>query len=133
MVLETNGESFGVPTPAGRLLPSSERRSEIACRATCTSTRSANVIVTTDKPGMDSERKVASPAAPLTAFSTCLVTSSSTCCGAKPGASVWMSTCEGTNSGKTSSGDCSAPQQPSTSATAESAATAPKWRTHKET
>ena len=100
MVLETSGESFGVPTPAGSVLPSSDNRSEIPCRATCTSTPSAKVMVTTDRPGIDSERSVASPAAPLTAFSTCLVTSSSTCCGAKPGASVWMSTCDGTNSGK---------------------------------
>ena len=88
MVLETSGESFGVPTPAGKLLPSSDRRSEIPCRAMCTSMPSANVIVTTERPGIDSERSVASPAAPLTAFSTCFVTSSSTCCGAKPGASV---------------------------------------------
>ncbi len=88
MVLETSGDSLGVPTPAGRLLPSSERRSEIPCRAICTSMPSAKVTVTTESPGIDSDRSVARPGAPLTAFSTCLVTNSSTCCGAKPGASV---------------------------------------------
>src|SRR3984957_666936 len=133
MVLETSGESFGVPTPAGSVLPNSDSRSEIPCRATCTSTPSANVIVTTERPGIDSERRVASPAAPFTAFSTCLVTSSSTCCGAKPGASVWMSTCDGTNSGNTSRGACSAPQHPRTSASIVSAVPAPKWRTHSVT
>jgi hypothetical protein len=81
--------------------------------------------VTTDSPGIDSERMVASPAEPLTAFSTCLVTSSSTCWGANPGASVWMSTCDGTNSGKTSSGACSAPQLPRMSAIRVSAVIAP--------
>jgi len=29
MVLETSGESFGVPAPAGSVLPNSDRRSEI--------------------------------------------------------------------------------------------------------
>ena len=66
----------------------------------------------TDRPGMDSERMVASPVAPLTAFSIGLVTSCSTCSAVKPGASVWMSTVEGTNSGKTSSGALRAAQKP---------------------
>ena len=79
MVLETSGESFGVPTPAGSVLPSSARRSAIPCRATCTSTFPANVMVKTESPGMDSERSVASPAVPFTAFSMGFVTSSSTC------------------------------------------------------
>ncbi len=126
MVLETSGDSFGVPAPAGSELPNSDSRSEIPCRAMCTSTPSANVIVTTESPGMDSERSVASPEAPFTAFSICLVMSSSTCCGANPGASVWMSTCEGTNSGNTSKGERSAPQHPRTSANIVSAVTAPK-------
>ena len=51
MVLETSGESFGVPTPAGSVLPSSDRRSEMPWRATCTSMPSAKVIVTTDESG----------------------------------------------------------------------------------
>ena len=36
--------------------------------------------------------------------------------GVDPGASVWMSTCEGTNSGNTSSGACIAVQPPNTRA-----------------
>ncbi len=82
-------------------------------------------MVTTDSPGMDSERRVASPAEPLTAFSIGRVTSSSTCCGAKPGASVCTSTCVGTNSGNTSSGTRMASRQPRRNATALSAVTAP--------
>jgi hypothetical protein len=91
-----------------------------------TSTLSVNVMITTDSPGIDSERSVAKPAAPLTALSMRLVTSSSTCSGAKPGASVWMSTCEGTNSGNTSSGERVTPQHPSINANIDSAVTMPK-------
>ena len=124
-MLDTSGESFGVPTPLGSVLPISDRRSEIPCRATCTSTLSVKVMVTTDKPGIDSERSVAKPAAPLTALSMRLVISASTCSGANPGASVWMSTCEGTNSGKTSRGARMAPQQPSINASTDSTVTMP--------
>ncbi len=133
MVLDTSGESFGVPTPVGRVPPISERRSEIPWRATCTSTPSLKVMVTTDRPGMDSERSVANPDAPFTALSMRLVTSSSTCCGAKPGASVWISTCEGTNSGNTSRGERIAPQHPSSSANPANAVTMPQWRTQRDT
>jgi hypothetical protein len=37
MVLETSGDSLGVATPAGSVVPSSDKRSEIPWRATCTS------------------------------------------------------------------------------------------------
>ena len=84
-MLETNGESFGGPTPAGSVLPSSERRSEMPWRAMCTSMLSANVIVTTESPGMDSERMVARPDVPFTAFSTGLRDQFLDLLGRKPG------------------------------------------------
>src|ERR1700739_4925481 len=61
MVLDTSGDSFGVPTPAGRLLPSSDRRSEIPWRATCTSMSRVKLMLTTDSPRIHSERSVAEP------------------------------------------------------------------------
>jgi len=73
-------------------------------------------MVTSDRPGMDSERMVESPGAPLTAFSIGLVTSCSTCWAVKPGASVWMSTAEGTKSGNTSSGALRVAHRPAISA-----------------
>ena len=50
--------------------------------------------------------------------------------GAKPGRFGLDVHLEGTNSGNTSSGDCSAPQRPSTSASNVSTATAPWCRVH---
>ena len=55
-VLDTSGDNPGVLTPAGSALPSSDSRYEIPWRATCTSTPSAKVMVTTESPGIDSER-----------------------------------------------------------------------------
>jgi hypothetical protein len=126
MVLDTSGDSLGMPTPVGRLLPSSDSRSETPWRALYKSVPSAKLMVMDERPGMDSDRMVANPAEPLTAFSTCFVTSSSTCCDEKPGASVWISTWDGTNSGNTSRGDLAAPQQPSTRARIVSVVAAPK-------
>src|SRR6185312_14809551 len=61
------------------------------------------------------------------------VTNSSTWSGAKPGASVWISTCVGTKSGNTSNGARAAPRQPRTRASKLSAVAAPKCRMHSET
>ena len=88
MVLEVSGDSCGVSTPGGSALPNSLSRSEMPWRALLRSILSANWMVMTDRPGMDSERMVASPGVPLTAFSIGLVTSCSTCSAVKPGASV---------------------------------------------
>ena len=90
-------------------------------------------MVTTDRPGMDSDRSVASPGAPSTAFSIGLVTSCSTCWAVKPGASVWMSTVDGTKSGKTSSGALRIAHNPASSAIKVRVASVPAYRTHKPT
>jgi len=57
-----------------------------------------------ERPWIDCERTIAIPATPLMTSSIGLVTRISTCSGAKPGASVWIDTCGGANSGNTSSG-----------------------------
>ena len=57
----------------------------------------------TDRPWIDCERTAAIPWTPLIASSIGLVTSTSTCSGESPGASVWIETCGGANSGNTSS------------------------------
>ncbi len=133
MVLEVSGDSRGASTPAGRALPSSLSRSEMPCRALYRSILSVNWMVMTDRPGMDSERMVASPCAPLTAFSIGLVTSCSTCWAVKPGASVWMSTVEGTKSGNTSSGALRVAHSPSTRAIKVRVAMVPEKRTQRPT
>ena len=56
----------------------------------------------TERPWIDCERTAAMPSTPLIASSIGLVTSTSTCSGESPGASVWIETCGGANSGKTS-------------------------------
>ncbi len=53
---------------------------------------------------MDWERIAARPLTPAMAPSIGRVTRTSTCSGEKPGASVWMETWGGANSGNTSSG-----------------------------
>ena len=62
----------------------------------------AKVTVMTDRPWIEFERMVARPGRPLIATSTACVTSTSTCSGFRPGASVWTVTVGGANSGKTS-------------------------------
>ncbi len=42
------------------------------------------------------------PSVPVSAFSIGCVTRASTCSGESPGASVWICTCGGANSGNTS-------------------------------
>ena len=51
---------------------------------------------------MDWERTTATPVVPVIACSIGVVTRTSTCSGARPDASVWISTCGGANSGNTS-------------------------------
>ncbi len=67
------------------------------------STPCASTAVITESPWMDCDRTSAIPFTPLIASSSGLVTRISTCSAEKPGASVWMETCGGANSGKTSS------------------------------
>src|SRR5258708_9984910 len=90
-------------------------------------------MVISDRRGMDSERRVARPGVPLTAFSIGLVTSCSTCWAVRPGASVWISTVEGTNSGNTSSGARRVAHSPAISAIRVRVAMVPAKRTQRLT
>ncbi len=58
--------------------------------------------VSTDRPWIEVERRLRTPGAPLSAASSGRVTSVSTCVGVSPGASAWMPTWGGANSGNTS-------------------------------
>ncbi len=90
----------------------SARFSASTWRARYTSASSGKTAVTTDSPWIDSERSASSPETPPSAASIGSVTSSSTCSGANPGASVWITTCGGAKSGSTSSFACAAVQTP---------------------
>ncbi len=70
---------------------------------------------------------------PLTAFSIGTVTSASTSVVDRPGASVWISTSGGANSGNTSSGTSSAVCTPTTISTAAAASTSTRNRSDAET
>src|SRR6056297_2932136 len=61
-----------------------------------------NTAMTRDRPMEDSERTESMPGAPSTRLSMGTVTSCSTSSGEKPGASVWITTWVGANSGNTS-------------------------------
>ncbi len=69
---------------------------------------SLKTAVMTDSPEMDSERNDSMLPRPLMVFSSGRVTSTSTCSGERPGASVSTETSGGTKLGSTSSLACSA-------------------------
>ena len=62
----------------------------------------SKVTLTTDNPWLDEERSIWMPETPLIAFSIGCVTRTSISSAARPGASVWIPTWGGANSGKTS-------------------------------
>jgi hypothetical protein len=76
------------------------------------SLRRPKVAVITERPWIEFERMVARPGNPLSATSTACVTSTSTCSGLSPGASVCTVTVGGANSGKTSNFACFSPRMP---------------------
>ena len=59
-------------------------------------------MVMTERPWIEEERSDCTAGTPLMAFSIGCVTRISTCSAVSPGASVWMPTCGGANSGNTS-------------------------------
>src|SRR5439155_17158543 len=73
---------------------------------------SAKMAISTDSPGAEDERRVSRPGVPLTACSSGMVTSDSTSDADRPGASVWITTWGGANSGKTSIGAPAAARMP---------------------
>ncbi len=114
---EVSGLITGGGTERGRRGTASTSRSASAWRARKMSVPGASTAVMMERPWIDCERTMAMPATPLMTSSIGLVTRISTCSGAKPGASVWIETCGGANSGKTSSGAAKRRDVPYTTST----------------
>jgi hypothetical protein len=112
IVADVSGESRGGATPAGRRAAMSARLSATSWRERYGSASSVNTAVTTESPWIDSERSASMPATPPSALSIGVVTSRSTCSGARPGASVCTTASGGAKSGNTSSGARRALQAP---------------------
>ena len=111
-MLDVSGSSVGARVPIGSCPAAWTRRSLTIWRARMMSVPSLKTAITLENPWIDSERIDSRPPTPFTPFSTGRVTSCSTCSAERPGASVWMITCGGANSGKTSSFACIASQTP---------------------
>ncbi len=101
-VEEVSGVMAGAATPSGMRPDRAASRSLTRWRTRSTSLPDRKAAVITDRPWMEVERRVSSPGRPPTATSTGWVTSTSTCSESRPGASVWIVTIGGANSGKTS-------------------------------
>ena len=99
---EVSGTITGGPRPSGSAAPSRARRSETSWRARNRSASSAKIKLTTDRPWIDCERIAVSRARPPSAVSIGRVISTSVSSADRPGASVWMITSLGENSGKMS-------------------------------
>ena len=85
-------------------------RSCTCWRAAMRSASPSRIKTTEDNPRTDLERMVFTPGTPASALSTGTLISDSTSGVDKPGASVWISTRGGANSGNTSSGMLRAPR-----------------------
>ena len=102
LVEEVSAVIVGAATPCGSRPATPASRSPTSWRARWMSVPARKVAVTTDTPWIAFDRRPARPGRPLTAPSTAWVTSTSTCSGLRPGASVCTVTLGGANSGKTS-------------------------------
>ncbi len=118
----------------GGLATTGSRVASIASRS-CTSWRarirsapSAKIITTDDRPSTDFDRKVFNPCVPFSAFSSGTLMSASTSSVDSPGASVWISTRGGANSGNTSRGAFLAFSMPTTISTTDRASTSTRSR-----
>ena len=112
-LVDDSGESItGGRATAGNRLASVASRSCTNCRARIRSVPSSKISTTDDNPSTDFERIVFSQGMPLSAFSSGMLIRLSTSSVDSPGASVWISTSGGANSGKTSSGVVSSVRMP---------------------
>src|SRR5262249_164084 len=104
-LVDDSGERItGVFANAGSWPASVSKRSCTSCLAAISSLRSSKIKTTEDKPSTDLDRNVFSPLTPFRACSIGEVRRLSTSGVDNPGASVWISTNSGENSGNTSSG-----------------------------
>src|SRR5919108_1634114 len=104
LVDESGGKMIGTVATIGKLGRERANCSFVTCRAAQMSVPCLNQRTTDDTPSTVLERMTASPGTPLSACSSGMVISSSTSTVDIPGASVWISTFGGANSGKTSTG-----------------------------
>ena len=129
LVEESGASITGGLATDGRCPASVVRRSWTSWRASIKSVPSRKITTTDDRPRTLLDRSVFSSLTPFSAFSTGTVTRLSTSAVDRPGASVWISTSGGANSGKTSRGVCVAVRTPTMrSRTARAAATTRRRR-----
>src|SRR5918995_2207000 len=102
LVEESGGIIQGGLAQVGRLGDASDRRSCTNCRASYRSVSLLKRSSICERSETDLERISSSPGTPFSWFSSGTVISSSTCSEELPTAMVWISTCGGANSGKTS-------------------------------
>ena len=93
----------------------------------------SRISTTDDKPSTDLERMVFTPGTPASALSMGTLISASTSGVDRPGASVWISTRGGANSGKTSSGMLPALRAAANAPITASARMTTAWRNEMET
>src|SRR5919112_5382486 len=102
LVEERGGIIQGGLAQVGKLGEASVRRSCTNCRASYRSVSLLKMSWICERSATDLERISSSPGIPFSSSSSGTVISSSTCCEELPIAMVWISTCGGANSGKTS-------------------------------
>ena len=133
-LVDESGERItGGRAAAGSRGASTASRSCTTCRAAIRSVPSLRIRTTDESPSTDFDRIVFSPIVPLSAFSSGTLIRLSTSSVESPGASVWISTNGGANSGKTSSGAFRAVRTPTIISTIDSASTSTRSRSEVET
>src|SRR5918992_4966740 len=99
---DSGGIMKGGLAQVGKLGDAAVRRSCTNCRASYRSVSLLKMSWICERSATDLERISSSPGIPFSSFSSGTVISSSTCSEELPIAMVWISTCGGANSGKTS-------------------------------
>ena len=126
---EDSGDMMtGGRAAAGRVGATRARRSWTSCRAGIRSVPFSKISTTDDKPSTDLERSTSSPGTPFIAASSGTLMSASTSELESPGASVWISTSGGANSGNTSNGASFAALMPTAIRMTDSATTGSRSR-----
>ncbi len=126
---EESGDMItGGRAAAGSVGATRARRSWTSCRAGMRSVPFSKMRTTDDKPSTDLERRTSRPGTPFMAASSGTLMSASTSELESPGASVWISTSGGANSGNTSNGASLAVLMPTTIRMIESATTGSRSR-----
>src|SRR5919112_1185255 len=118
LVEERGGIIQGGLAQVGRLGAAAVMRSCTNCRASYRSVSLLKISWICERSATDLERISSSPGIPFSSSSSGTVISSSTCSEELPIARVWISTCGGANSGKTSISELRVSPTPNTSSAA---------------